>query len=52
MDVGNLTSGASAFSKSSLNNWKLSVHVLLKLHLKKFECYFASVCNVCNFAVV
>ena len=30
MDVGNLTSGSSAFSKSSLNIWKLSVHILLK----------------------
>ena len=30
MDVGNLISGASAFSKSSLNIWKFSVHVLLK----------------------
>ena len=30
MDVGNLTSGSSAFSKSSLNIWKFSFHVLLK----------------------
>ena len=34
-DVGNLTSGSSAFSKSSLNIWKFSVHVLLKLGLEK-----------------
>ena len=42
-DVGNLISGSSAFSKSSLNIWKLSVHVLLKLSLENFEHYFASV---------
>ena len=43
MNVGNLVSGSSAFSKSSLNIWKFSVHVLLKPGLKKFEHYFASV---------
>ena len=43
MDVGNLISGLSAFSKSSLNIWKLSVHVLLKPNLENFEYYFASV---------
>ena len=42
MDVGNLISGSSAFSKSSLNIWKFSVHVLLKPHLENFEHYFAS----------
>ena len=42
MDVGNLTSGSSAFSKSSLNIWKFSVHILLKLGLENFEHYFAS----------
>ena len=42
-DVGNLTSGSSAFSKSSLNIWKLTVHVLLKPGLENFEHYFASV---------
>ena len=42
-DVGNLTSGSSAFSKSSLNIWKFSVHVLLKSSLENFEHYFASV---------
>ena len=36
-DVGNLLSGSSAFSKSSLNTWKFSVHVLLKPSLKDFE---------------
>ena len=42
MDVGNLISGSSAFSKSSLNIWKFTVHVLLKLSLENFEHYFAS----------
>ena len=42
MDVGNLISGSSAFSKSSLNIWKFTVHVLLKLGLENFEHYFAS----------
>ena len=42
-DVGNLISGSSAFSKSSLNVWKFSVHVLLKPDLKYFEDYLASV---------
>ena len=41
-DVGNLTSGSSAFSKS-LNLWKFTVHVLLKPGLENFEHYFASV---------
>ena len=41
-DVGNLISGASAFSKSSLNIWKYSVHVLLKPSLENFEHYFVS----------
>ena len=39
MDVGNLISGSSAFSKSSLNTWKFVVHVLLKPGLKNFEHY-------------
>ena len=42
-DVGNLISGSSAFSKSSLNIWKFMVHVLLKPGLENFEGYFASV---------
>ena len=42
MDVGNLISGSSAFSKSSLCIWKLLVHILLKPGLKNFEHYFAS----------
>ena len=40
-DVGNLISGSSAFSKSSLNIWKFTVHVLLKPDLENFEHYFA-----------
>ena len=40
--VGNLISGSSAFSKSSLNIWKLAVHVLLKPGLENFEHYLAS----------
>ena len=43
VDVGNLISGSSAFSKSSLNIWKFMVHVLLKPSLENFEHYFASV---------
>ena len=39
-DVGNLISGSSAFSKSSLNIWKFSVHILLKACLENFEHYF------------
>ena len=42
-DVGNLISGSSAFSKSSLNIWKFTVHILLKPDLENFEQYFASV---------
>ena len=42
-DVGNLISGSSAFSKSNLNIWKFSVHILLNPDLENFEYYFASV---------
>ena len=42
-DVGNLISGSSGFSKSSLNVWKLTVHVLLKPGLENFENYLDSV---------
>ena len=42
-DVGNLISGSSAFSKTSLNIWKFTVHVLLKPGLENFEHYFTSV---------
>ena len=41
-DVGNLISGSSAVSKSSLNIWKFMVHVLLKSGLENFEHFFAS----------
>ena len=41
-DVGNLISGSSAFSKSSLNIWKFTVHVLMKSGLENFEHYFTS----------
>ena len=40
--VGNLISGSSVFSKTSLNIWKFTVHILLKPGLEKFENYFAS----------
>ena len=42
-DVGNLISGSSAFSKTSLNIWKFMVHVQLKPGLENFEHYFTSV---------
>ena len=51
-DVGNLISGSSPFSKSSLNIWKFSVHVLLKTHLENSEHHFASMGDECNCAVV
>ena len=51
-DVGNLISGSSAFSKSSLNIWKFTVHVLLKPGLENFEHYFASMWDEYNCAVV
>ena len=51
-DVGNLTSASSAFSKSSFNIWKFSVHILLKLSLQNFEHYFSSVWDECNCALV
>ena len=51
-DVGNWISGASAFSKSSLNIWKFTVHILLKPGLENFEHYFANVWDECNCVVV
>ena len=52
VDASNLISGSSAFSKSSLNMWKFSVHVLLKPGLEYFEYYFACVWDECNCVVV
>ena len=43
VDVGNLISGSSAYSKSNLNNWKFTVHVLSKPGLENFEHYFTSI---------
>ena len=43
VDIGNLTSGSSAFSKNSLNTWKFMVHTLLKPGLENFGHYFTSV---------
>ena len=44
-DIGNLISGSSAFSKSSLNTWKFLVHVLLKPSLEDFEHVLVRMCN-------
>ena len=52
VDVGNLISGSSAFSKSSLNIWKFIVHILLKPGLENFEHYLASKGDECNCVVV
>ena len=43
INVGNLISGSSAFSKYNLNIWEFTVHILLKPGLENFEPYFASV---------
>ena len=51
-DVGNLITGSSAFSKSSLNIWKFSVGILLKPGFENFEHYFASVWDECSCVVV
>ena len=52
MDIGNLISGSSAFSKSSLNIWKFTVQVLLKPGLENFEHYFTSVWDESNCVLV
>ena len=51
-DVGNLISGSSAFSKTSLNIWNFMVHLLLKPGLENFEHYFTSMWDERNCAVV
>ena len=51
-DVDSLISGSSAFSKTSLNIWKFTVHVPLKPGLENFEHYFASVWDECDCVVV
>ena len=51
-DVANLSSGSSAFSKSSLNIWKFMVHVLLKPGLEKFEHYSTIVWDEWNFVLI
>ena len=52
VDVGNLISGSSAFSKTSLNIREFTVHILLKPGLENFEHFFTSMCDECNCAVV
>ena len=52
MNTGNLISSSSAFSKSSLNIWNFSVHVLLKPSFATFEHCFANMWNDCNCVVV
>ena len=52
MNVGNLISGSSAFSKPSLYIWKLLVHILLKPSLKDFEYCFVSIWNEGNWMVI
>ena len=51
-DIGNLISGSSAFSKSSLNIWKFLIHILLKPSLENFEHIFAGLWDGCNCVVV
>ena len=51
-DVGNLVSGSSSFSKTSMNIWRFTVHVLLKPGLENFEHYFTSLWDECSCAVV
>ena len=51
-DVGNLISGSSVFSKTSLNIWKFMVNVLLKPGLENFEHYFTSMWDECNCVIM
>ena len=50
-DVGNLISGSSAFSKTRLNIWKFTVHILLKPGMENFKHYFTSMWDVCSCVV-
>ena len=52
VNVGNLISHSSTFSKSSLNIWKFSVHILLKPSSENFEHYFVSMRDECSCVVV
>ena len=52
VDVGNLISSSSAFSKITLNIWKFEVHILLKPGLENFEHYFTSMWDECNCVIV
>ena len=52
MDIGNLISGSSTFSKTSLNIWKFMGYVLLKPHLQNFEPYSTNVWDECNCVIV
>ena len=52
VDVGNLISGFSAFSKASLNIWKFTVHILLKPSLENFELYLASMWDKCKCEII
>ena len=52
VDVGNVISGFSAFSKTNLNIWKFTVHTLLKPGLENFEHYYTNVWDECNCVVV
>ena len=51
-DVGNLILGSTAFSKSSLNIWKFSLHLLLKPSLENFEHYFAGMWDECHLSIL
>ena len=50
-DVGNLSSGSSAFAKTNLNIWKFTVHILLNPGLENFEHYFASMWDEYNYVI-
>ena len=52
VDVGSLISGSSAFSITSLNIWKFTVHVLLKADMENFDHHVTSVWDECNCVVV